>query len=604
MGRLGFYFESERCIGCKACQVACKDHNNLETGIFFRKVFTYREPGSGIVSFKNYSGACFHCENPGCTEVCPTGAIHKKADKTIGCDSEKCIACGSCIWSCPYGAPTFSKSGGISQKCDSCAALRANGKNPVCVDACITHCIHFGDLDELEQKYGKMDMGPFDGRESDNSLFPGKNKQSIVVRDSEETFLILGAGIAGVQAAAAIRKRNRSCRIILAERENCLPYCRPMLTKAPLKGFMHERHLIHDNSWYEQQRIELRLDCRVMAIDAEAKTAKLEPGGVLHYDKCIYALGADCFVPPIPGSNKERVVSIRSLADIEKIRRMGLTAKRAVIIGGGVIGVECAWELKKAGIDVTLIEMANTLMERLLDGQNAERLEKALKGAGIMLITAARITGIEGGRCATAVVLEGGELFPADFVVLSAGIRANVRLAQLAGIETERSILVNEHMETGIESVYACGDCAQYIGYNSGTWAESKTQGDVAGANAAGDAVVWKPIPAPLMLHLGSICLFAVGDVGKNPKLNYIVYNTAELSVQDEILINRRPGGNNCFETYYISGNQLTGAILMGDLTKMRLVRECLENQNLLPELLKGLCPDRTEIIKIKAREG
>lgn len=604
MGRTGFYVEGERCIACKACQVACKDHNNLETGIFFRNVFTYREPDNGNLSLNNYSGACFHCENPGCTAVCPTGAIYQNADKTVGCDGGKCIACGSCIWSCPYGAPAFSQNGGITQKCDSCAALRAEGKNPVCVDACLTHCIHFGDLDELEKQYGKTGMGPFAGREPDNTLFPKINERRAALRDSAETFLILGAGIAGIQAAAAIRGRNRSCRIILAERENCLPYSRPMLTKAPLKGFIHERHLIHEASWYGRQRIELRLGCRVTALDAQAKTVTLEPGGVLHYDKCIYALGADCFVPPIPGSDKERIVTIRRPADIEKIRRMGLAARRAVIIGGGVIGVECAWELKKAGLDVTLIEMADTLMERLLDRQNAGRLETALQDAGIVLVTAARITGIEGGRCAQAVVLESGDVFPADFVVVSAGIRANTGLAKLAGIETERSVIVNEHMETGIEAVYACGDCAQYHGYNSGTWEESKTQGETAGANAAGDAVVWRLAPAPLMLHTGSISLFAIGDVGKNPKASYLVYRTEKKSDTGEILINRRPGGNRCYETYYISGNRLTGAVLMGDLTKMRLVKECLNDQTLLPELLGDLYPGRTEITTIEAREG
>jgi len=588
MGRLGFYIDRQRCIGCKACQAACKDHNNLERGIFFRKVFTWKAPEDDSLNFCHYSVACNHCEEPECVAVCPTGAMEKM-------DGGTCIACGSCVWACPYGAPTFSKSGGVSQKCDSCAALRAKGKNPVCVDACINHCIQFGDIDELEQQYGKMEMGFFAGRAFDRTLFLKKEEPAAEVKDSDETFLILGAGIAGVQAAAAIRERNGRCRIILTEAGESLTYSRPMLTKAPLKGFMPERHLIHDACWYRQQRIEWKPGYQVTALNTENKTVVFENGRELHYDKCIYALGAECFVPPIPGCDKERVVTIRRTTDIEKIRRMVLTSKKAVIIGGGVIGVEIAWELRKAGLEVTIIEMAGMLMERLLDESNARYLETSLRSAGLSIVTAASITGIEGGRCAENVVLADGRSYPADFVILSAGIRANVQPAQMAGIKTGRSIIVNEYMETSALDVYACGDCAEYHGDNSGTWTESQSQGAAAGANAAGDTLAWKPQPAPLILHAGGISLFAIGDAGKNPKQSYEIYKTETQPDPAELFINKRPGGGKCYETYYISNHKLVGAILMGDLTKMRLIKECINNDSLVPRLLETLNPEKAQ---------
>lgn len=603
MGRLGFYLDHQRCIGCKACQAACKDHHNLEVGMFFRNVFTYQPSAGNGLNLCNYSAACSHCEEPECVAVCPTGAMGKMADGTVNYRSGTCIACGSCVWACPYGAPAFSKSGGVSQKCDSCAALRAEGKNPVCVDACITHCLHFGDLDELEQQYGKMDMGAFEGRIFDRTMFLKKEEPAAVVKDSDETFLILGAGIAGVQAAAAIRERHCKGRIVLAEAGESLAYSRPMLTKAPLKGFMPERHFIHDASWYREQRIEWQPGYKATALDVEKKTAVFENGSVLHYDKCVYALGAECFVPPIPGCDKERVITIRRSSDIEKIRRMGLTAKKVVIIGGGVIGVEIAWELRKAGMEVTIIEMADMLMERLLDRFNARYLERSLEKAGLSLVTAAHITGIEGGRCAEKVVLAGGKSYPADIVILSTGIKGNVQLAQMAGIGTGRSIIVNEYMETSVSDVYACGDCAEYQGYNSGTWTESQSQGAVAGANAAGDTLAWKMQPSPVMLHAGGISLFAIGDTGKNPKQKYTVYNVATRPDPAKLMINKRPGGGECYETYYISGHKLAGAILVGDLTKMRLVKECISNQSLLPQLLETLNQEATDIIQRKAQE-
>lgn len=588
MGRWGFTIDRQRCIGCKACQAACIDYNNLEKGIFFRNVFTGKDSEGDNLNLYHDSMACNHCEEPDCVPVCPTGALEKMEDGTVIFQSGKCIACGSCIWACQYGAPSFSKSTGVSKKCDACAALRAKGKNPVCVDACITHCLQFGEVAESAP---------------DNASFSVKEEPAVVVRDSNQTFLILGGGIAGVQAAAAIRQRNSKGRIILTEAEELLPYSRPMLTKAPLKGFMPEHHFIHNKSWYWQQNIELKLGYKAVALNGEKKTVVFENGRVIPYDKCIYALGAESFVPPIPGCNNERVVTIRRASDIEKIRRMSLTSKKVVVIGGGVIGVETAWELAKAGMAVTIIEMADMLMERLLDESAARYLEASLKKAGLSLVTGARITAIEGGSHVENVVLAGGKSYPADLVILSAGIKTNVQLAQLAGMEVGRSIVVNKHMETSVLDIYACGDCAEYHGYNSGTWTESQSQGEVAGANATGDALSWKVQPTLLMLHAGSISLFLTGDAGKNPKQSYTIYQVTTQPKEEEFLINKRPGGGKCHETYYISEHKLVGAILIGDLTKIRLIKECINDDSQLPQLLETLNPDETDITQREAQE-
>ncbi len=154
MPRLGFYFEMERCIGCKACQVACKDKNNLEPGVFFRSVTTCEVEEAEGKRLRHFSGACNHCENPACIEACPTGATYQAGDGTLLQNRSKCIGCGQCIWACPYGAPSFSHQSGAAGKCDSCADLRSEGKQPACMDACVTHCLHFGELEKLAAKYG------------------------------------------------------------------------------------------------------------------------------------------------------------------------------------------------------------------------------------------------------------------------------------------------------------------------------------------------------------------------------------------------------------------------------------------------------------------
>lgn len=153
MGRLGFYFNQDNCIGCRTCQIACKDRNNLMPGELFRKVQTFETgayPASGLY---HYSGACNHCADAKCVKGCPTGAMYYAADGTVQHDDDKCIGCQYCSWNCPYGAPQFLEEYGIVKKCDSCKELRDGGDNPVCVDACPMRVLEFGDLDKLIEKH-------------------------------------------------------------------------------------------------------------------------------------------------------------------------------------------------------------------------------------------------------------------------------------------------------------------------------------------------------------------------------------------------------------------------------------------------------------------
>ena len=152
---LGFYFDMTRCVGCRACQVACKDRNNLDTGLIFRYAKTYETGSFPDVGMYTYSGSCNHCENPACITVCPTGAMYKAEDGTVIHDDDMCIGCKACMNICPYGAPKFDEVRAIVRKCDACASQRAKGENPVCVDACPSRALDFGERDELIAKYGE-----------------------------------------------------------------------------------------------------------------------------------------------------------------------------------------------------------------------------------------------------------------------------------------------------------------------------------------------------------------------------------------------------------------------------------------------------------------
>ena len=163
--QLGFYVDIEKCAGCKACQVACKDKNNLPEGIRWRRVFQYEggewvEQDGQMVPSNVFayavSSACMHCQNALCVQVCPAGAMTKREDGIVLIDQDKCIGCRYCSWACPYGAPQFDAEKGVMTKCTMCADLVDQGQKPACVDSCPYRAMDFGALDELQAKYGKF----------------------------------------------------------------------------------------------------------------------------------------------------------------------------------------------------------------------------------------------------------------------------------------------------------------------------------------------------------------------------------------------------------------------------------------------------------------
>lgn len=165
MAQLGFYINTEYCTQCKACVVACKDKNDLEVDVNYRRVYEFSEGdyvtrGETIIpNVQTFfvSMACNHCEEPTCIKACPTKAMHKrKEDGVVVVDDKKCIGCKYCMWNCPYGAPQYNKDQGKMTKCDTCIDLREQGEQPACVGSCPMRALDFGPIDELKEKYGNI----------------------------------------------------------------------------------------------------------------------------------------------------------------------------------------------------------------------------------------------------------------------------------------------------------------------------------------------------------------------------------------------------------------------------------------------------------------
>lgn len=393
-------------------------------------------------------------------------------------------------------------------------------------------------------------------------------------RDSKEYYVILGNGAAGFNAARAIRERDKTGSIVMVSNEPYSAYNRPMLTKSIMAGLTAEQIAIQEESWYQEQEIYQVLGKSVTAIHTGDKEVELSDGTRLKYTKLIYALGSECFIPPIPGTDQPEVVAIRRLEDTAKVAGLLETAKNAVVIGGGVLGLEAAWELKKAKCNVTVLELAPQLMGRQLDAAAGEMLQGIAAKCEIQIYTGVQIASIEGDGHVTGVKLGDGREIPADLVIVSCGVRANTAVAAAAGIETDRAVVVDTNMKTNIEGIYACGDCAQYQNMNYAIWPEASEQGKTAGANAAGEEVSYTPVPAALTFHGMNTALYAIGDAGKNPNL---IYKTVEF----------KDMGKRQYEKYYFLNNRLCGVILIGDVSRMAELTEAVNRKALFKEVIR-----------------
>ena len=308
-------------------------------------------------------------------------------------------------------------------------------------------------------------------------------------------YFILGGGIAALSAAQAIRETDKSGLIVLLSGERALPYYRPALTKQLLGNVSAEDIAVQKPAWYDAPgRDIVTLNGRtVSAIDTEKKRVTLADGNVFTYDKLVYALGARCFIPPFEGSDRPNVIAVREMKDAVRVRELAKTAKNAVVIGGGVLGLEAAWSLHQGGLSVSVVEFDARVMARQVDADTSEQIAHAMRDHGVKLHTCASAVKLDD----DGLHLKDGRILPADLVIVSAGIRANAEIAAAAGIRVDRKIIVDERMQTSAPDVYAAGDCAA-CGISYGLWLEAKEMGRVAGVNAAGGDAVYQSQTPPV----------------------------------------------------------------------------------------------------------
>lgn len=286
--------------------------------------------------------------------------------------------------------------------------------------------------------------------------------------------VIVGTGPAGVVAADTLRKLDPRCEITLIGDEPEPPYSR-MAIPYYLTGKIHEAgtYLRKQQDYFGRHRIEVRHD-RVEAVMPSQHRLKLQSGGKLGYDKLLLATGSKPLSPPVEGVNHERVVHCWTLDDARRIARFAQSGKRVVLIGAGFIGCIILEALVKRGAHLTVVEMGERMVPRMMDGKAGGLLKGWCEKQRITVLTGTPITGIEtsppAGSAPLGVLCEGHATLPADLVVLATGVKANVDFLAGSGIQVDQGIVVDRHMRTSAEDVFAAGDAAQGLDFSTGNW--------------------------------------------------------------------------------------------------------------------------------------
>ncbi len=285
---------------------------------------------------------------------------------------------------------------------------------------------------------------------------------SLESRVTERT-VIAGAGHAAGQVVATLKQQKYAGHIVLVGDENYLPYQRPPLSKKFLAGALPaERLHFKPASFYDDPRIKVRLQTTITSIDRDSKSVHTEGGKRISYDKLVLALGSRARRLTVEGADLAGVHYLRSIADVDGIRSEFNHARRAVIIGAGYIGLEVAAVMQQQGLDVTVVEMADRVMSRVVSPEISDfyQIEHANQGVKLRLSTG--VSALRGDKRIVSVETVDGEQIPADFVVIGIGIVANTELAASAGLTVDNGIVVDDRCQTSDPAVYAVGDCTAH----------------------------------------------------------------------------------------------------------------------------------------------
>jgi nitrite reductase (NADH) large subunit len=361
-------------------------------------------------------------------------------------------------------------------------------------------------------------------------------------------YLIIGNGVAGTTAAENIREHDNEGSITIVTDEDLAFYYRIRLNEF-VSGDINEQDLLaKEDKWYEDSRIELSLSTRIAGADPEKKYLITADGESISYEKLLISTGSHSFVPPIKGSEKPGVFSIRDIRDARDIVQYARDVKEIVVIGGGLLGLEAGNAFIKMGKKVKVVEFFPRLLPRQLDMDGAKRLQIIMEGMGFSFRLGAKTQEIEGDDRVKGVLLEGDEDISAQMVVISAGVRPNMELAESLGLEYDKGIKVNERLMTNRADIYAAGDVAEFKGMPYGIWPAAMEQGKIAGSNMAGGDMVYSGTTMANTLKVVGIDLASAGEIDADNKYESIILSN-----------------EGVYKKIVLDNDRIIGCIMLGD---------------------------------------
>jgi len=309
--------------------------------------------------------------------------------------------------------------------------------------------------------------------------------------------------------------------------------------------------VLNSPEWYEQHGVTLHAGDPVVSIDRRKRVVKSKRGVELSYDRLLFATGSQPIMLPIPGTDLPGVITFRDLADVEAMLAAARRGRKAVVIGGGLLGLEAANGLLSRGMSVTVVHLFETLMERQLDAAAASLLRASLASRGIQFRMPAQTAALIGGANVTGVRFSDGSEIDADLVVMAVGVRPNIALARAAGLHCDRGILVNDTLQTYDPSVYAVGECVQHRNVTFGLVAPLWEQARVCATHLAELGLSrYRGTLLATQLKVTGIELYSAGDFRDNEHTEDIVL---------------RDPGRHVYKRLVIRDNKLRGAVLFGD---------------------------------------
>lgn len=377
---------------------------------------------------------------------------------------------------------------------------------------------------------------------------------SSVSQAARERLIVVGNGMAGMRTVEELLKLDATrYEIVVFGAEPHVNYDRIMLSSVLAGEKSVDQIVINSRAWYAENDIVLHAGDAVVAIDPAARTVTSASGLTLAYDRLLLATGSKPIVPPIPGLNLPGVCAFRDLDDVDTMIAAAGTYRRAVVIGGGLLGLEAAWGLKRRGMDVSVVHLMPTLMERQLDETAGKLLQHDLTERGISFFTNGQTECVTGTDRVTGIRLADGRATDADLVVVAIGIRPDIALARKAGLDCNRGIVVGDNMGTTDPDIFAVGECAEHRGQCVGLVAPIWDMARVCAHHlAGGDAMLYVAQATATRLKITGIDVYSAGRLAAGED-------------EDEIVL--RDNRRGSYRKLVMRGGMVVGTVLYGNVT-------------------------------------